>query len=147
MILNLPILVLNLEAILCRSDFRIGLVAVLVSRRALDAFSCFDREIRGVTLIILIRYAELIRINATRGDVVARDVGIRRSPRFLAVCGRAILRKGRALCLFRGHGGVTCGVGDLAIFDLAIRCCTHGIGDAGRSGHAGIRSASRSLRW
>ena len=37
MILILPILVLNLEAILCRSDFRIGLVAGLVSRIALDA--------------------------------------------------------------------------------------------------------------
>ncbi len=37
MVLILPILVLDLEAILCRSDFRIGLVAVLVSRIALDA--------------------------------------------------------------------------------------------------------------
>ena len=37
MILILPILVLNLEAILCRSDFRIGLIAVLVSRIAFDA--------------------------------------------------------------------------------------------------------------
>ena len=37
MILIIPILVLDLEAILCRSDFRIGLVAVLVSRIAFDA--------------------------------------------------------------------------------------------------------------
>ena len=38
MILILPILVLNLEAILCRSDFRIGRVAGLVSHRAIDTF-------------------------------------------------------------------------------------------------------------
>ena len=38
MILILPILVLNLEAVLCRSDFRIGLVTVLVSHIAIDTF-------------------------------------------------------------------------------------------------------------
>ena len=47
----LPILVLNLEAILCRSDFRIGLVAVLVSRRAIDAF-CGLARIGAISLRI-----------------------------------------------------------------------------------------------
>ena len=51
MILILPILVLNLEAILCRSDFRIGLVAVLVSRRAIDAF-CGLARIGAISLRI-----------------------------------------------------------------------------------------------
>ena len=108
-----------------------------IARRSLHAFSCFDGEVSGV-VTILIRYAKLIRIDAARGDVVARDVGIRRSARCRAVCGRVSLSKGCALSVFRSHGGVIRGVGDLAIFDLAIRCCTHGIGDAGRSGHAGI---------
>ena len=51
MILILPILVLNLEAILFRSDFRIGLVAVLVSRIAFDAF-CGLARIGAISLRI-----------------------------------------------------------------------------------------------
>ena len=47
----LPILVLNLDAILCRSDFHIGLVAVLVSHIAIDVF-CGLRSRAGVAVLV-----------------------------------------------------------------------------------------------
>ena len=90
---------------------------VSIARRSLHAFSCFDREIRGVGTI-LIRYAELIRIDATRGDGIAEDIRIRRSA--FAISRRTCLGERGPFAILRGHGGVTCGVGDLSA------CC---IGD------------------
>ena len=71
--------------------------------------------------------------------MVARDVRIRRSPRFRAEFSRASLRKGCALSILRSDRGVSCGVGDLTIFDLAARC-TYGVCDRSLIDDTGIIS-------
>ena len=66
MILILRILVLDLEAVLCRSDFRIGLVAVLVSRVIERPFFIMGKLALG-GIAVLICYFSPIR-NPIRRD-------------------------------------------------------------------------------
>ena len=78
----------------------------------------------------ILHHVRIVHGDLAGGDGIARDIRIRRST--FAISHRTCLGERGPFAMHRGHGGVTCGVGDLAIFDLAIRC-THGIGDAGRS--------------
>ncbi|CUP52897.1 Uncharacterised protein [Bacteroides xylanisolvens] len=109
-----------------------------IARRSIHAFSfsCFDREICGVGTI-LIRYAELIRIDAARGDLVAID--LRRGRTTIRDC-RCIIFKGGSISIGRhfrvvyliGNAGACC-IGDgilCIVYDIfpdntyrAIRGC------------------------
>ena len=107
-----------------------------IARRSLHAFPCLDREVSGVGTI-LIGYAELIRIDAPRGDLVAID--LRRGRTTIRDC-RCIIFKGGSISIGRhfrvvyliGNAG-TCRIGDgilCIVYDIfpdktyhAIRGC------------------------
>ena len=86
-----------------------------IARRSLHAFPCLDREVSGVGTI-LIGYAELIRIDAPRGDLVAID--LRRGRTTIRDC-RCIIFKGGSISIGRhfrvvyliGNAGACC-IGD-----------------------------------
>ena len=121
MVLILPILVLDLEAILCRSDFRIGLVAVLVSRIALDAI-CGLARIGAIFLRIFDFGRDTICLHIRTGFCpVGRVALLRIGFAALFRMGELALRDHTALFHLSVMSDTVCGNRSSAIMNRTIR--------------------------
>ena len=121
MVLILPILVLNLEAILFRSDFRIGLVAVLVSRIAFDAF-CGLARIGAISLRIIGFGFDTICLHIRTGFCpVGRVALLRIGFAALFRMGKLALRGHTALFHLSVMSDTVCGNRSRAIMNRTIR--------------------------
>ena len=117
----LPILVLNLDAILCRSDFHIGLVAVLVSHIAIDVF-CGLTRIGAISLRIFGFGLDTIRCHIRAGFCpVSRVALLRIGFAALFRMGELALRGHTALFHLSVMSDTVCGNRSRAIMNRTIR--------------------------
>ena len=117
----LPILVLNLDAILCRSDFHIGLVAVLVSHIAIDVF-CGLTRIGAISLRIFGFSLDTIRCHIRASFCpVSRVALLRIGFAALFRMGELALRGHTALFHLSVMSDTVCGNRSRAIMNRTIR--------------------------